>query len=385
MENWDLLIRKIQGSLNDEEEELFKTWLEESHQNRQFFHELKLLKGVESDQNNSKELDANAAWENVLEKYKERKKEDSKKIYPSIFFKYAAVLIAVLSLSYLLWNLNQSRPNIDPANTNEITLINEAGEVQVINLDQEIALKDQNGKITGRQKNDQIVYTGVVGDELIYNELVIPYGKKIQLALSDGTEVYLNAGSSLKYPVNFVRGKNREVYLKGEAYFDVSKDDEHPFLVNTEEVNVRVYGTQFNVSSYPEDHTVSTVLVEGSVGLYDSQKSYEDARIALLEPGFKGEWSKEGKFVEYEKVDVDIYLGWKEGKLILKNQPFSTIIAKLERHYNIEIKNLYSHLNDQVFTATFDIESIEEVLNSFKEDTPFSYQVKNNIITIRKP
>jgi len=386
IENWDLLIRKIQGRLNEEEEIVFRDWLESSTQNRHFFEELKQLKAHEAEKEVLKKLDAEAAWDKVLSKYEREKKATKQKSISTIWLRYAAVMVAVLGLSYLIWQTNKIQPTILPTTSDEITLINEAGEVQVIKMGEELSLKDRHGNVTGQQKNDQLIYNeDSPEDELIYNELVVPYGKRFQLALSDGTLVHLNAGSSLKYPVSFVQGENREVFLTGEAYFDVAKDKAHPFLVNTGDVNVRVFGTQFNVSSYPEDKKVSTVLVEGSVGLYDAHKTYDEAKIALLEPGFKGDWNKGGKYVDYEKVDVDVYLGWTEGKLVLKNLPFSAIIAKLERHYDVEIKNSYPYLNDQIFTATFDIETIEDVLNSFKEDTPFTYQIKNNVITISKP
>ena len=121
---------------------------------------------------------------------------------------------------------------------------------------------------------------------MVYNTLKIPYGKKFEVQLSDGTIVHLNAGTSLRYPVQFVKNQSRQVYLTGEAFFEVSKDKAHPFTVNTQEVNVEVLGTKFNVNSYTEDVSTDVVLVEGKVSLYKDKKTAENQ--VYLTPGLKG-------------------------------------------------------------------------------------------------
>src|SRR5690606_36367432 len=115
-------------------------------------------------------------------------------------------------------------------------------------------------------------------DKLAYNTLKIPFGKKFRLQLSDGTMVHINSGSTLKYPIKFIAGENRQVYLDGEAFFDVAKDKKHPFIVNADNLNVRVLGTHFNVSNYPEDAVTDVVLVEGSVGMYRSNEEFDASK-----------------------------------------------------------------------------------------------------------
>src|SRR5690606_35926115 len=153
-----------------------------------------------------------------------------------------------------------------PIKGNQITLQLDNGKVEVINEDDLRRILDTEGSEVGFQNGNQLNYNKGYGSEkLIYNELNIPNGKKFNLVLSDGTKVSLNSGSSIKFPVQFLPGQNREVTLTGEAYFEVKKDSVDPFIVHVADLKVRVLGTEFNLSSYPEDKEVTAVLVQGSV------------------------------------------------------------------------------------------------------------------------
>ncbi|MGY5352242.1 FecR family protein [Wenyingzhuangia sp. IMCC45533] len=326
------------------------------------------------------------------------KKEDFKKIKREInppkntyylkgFYKVAAIFIIGFGSYHLYHSLNESQQSSPIAliDTENIILKMENGESRIISLNsqQEIIdpkigiIKSKEGKVLDYQsKHKSALQT------LVYNELTIPYGKTFEIVLSDKTKVYLNSGSSIKYPIKFIEGKNREVFLTGEAYFKVSKDRKHPFIVNTNGLNIRVLGTEFNVSSYAEDKNIFTVLVEGSVSLYGSDKSYEESNATLLEPGKKARWNKFTKKMKTKRVDTNIYTSWIDGKLVLEELKFSTIVKKLERHYNVKIINRNTKLASQRFTATFKTETIEEVLASFKINYPFNYSKEHKTITI---
>src|SRR5680860_737480 len=185
--------------------------------------------------------------------------------------------------------------------------------------------------------------------------------------------VHLNAGSSLKYPVKFVKDQNRQVFLTGEGYFDVTKDREHPFVVTSGTMDVRVLGTKFNITAYPEDREINTVLVEGAVSLYGSQSGYDPKKADMLLPGYKAAWDRFYEKVDVEQVDTDIYTGWIDGKLVIKEMAFKNIVPKLERHYNVNIDNTYDALNNEVFTATFDLETIDGALRIFSEENSFEF------------
>src|SRR5690606_28947840 len=143
----------------------------------------------------------------------------------------------------------------------------------------------------------------------------------------------LNAGTSLKYPVKFIKGKNREVYLTGEAFFEVAKDAAHTFIVNANGLNIRVLGTKFNVSAYPEDNTTNTVLVEGSVGLYQGG-AYDSEKATFLTPEHLASLDKTNKDITIENAETSLYTAWINGNIILRHVVFKNIIEKLERQYN---------------------------------------------------
>ena len=217
----------------------------------------------------------------------------------------------------------------------------------------------------------------------MYNTLKVPYGKRFDVVLSDGTHVFLNSGTSLRYPVQFLKGFDRTVFLTGEAYFDVAKDKEHPFTVHADELDIEVLGTKFNVSHYPEDTNINTVLVEGSVELHTKEGDRQHKEGTLLKPGFKAEWRKAGNDIAIEKVDTEIYTAWVQGKLVFRNTPFRKIRQALERKYNVTIKNRNKDLDGQLFDATFDIETIEEVLESFNKSYAIKYRIEDNEVIIQ--
>jgi len=223
-----------------------------------------------------------------------------------------------------------------------------------------------------------------VDNDLVYNTLHIPNGKTFKIVLSDGTTVNLNAGSTLTYPIKFVPGQQRKVTLIGEAFFHVKKNENSPFIVTSQSLDIRVLGTQFNVTSYPEDTNQKTVLVEGSVRLYESGTSYSEDDSTLLTPGDMASWESAHKKMSVQKVDTELYTSWMKGKLVLRGMKFKDMIKKLERHYGVSIQNKNMDLEDRVFTATFDVETIEEVLNTFVSETYFDYLIEDDQITILK-
>ncbi|MDD3721734.1 MAG: FecR family protein [Lutibacter sp.] len=303
------------------------------------------------------------------------------------WLKYAAVFIVFIGIGYFFVNQNRTSDAIGKQlilSEDDITLELENGDLKVINSKGEEKFISKSGKVIAEQKGNILNYeNGNNSRELTFNTLTIPNGKKFQLVLSDGTKVYLNAGSAFKYPEKFINSRNRQVFLlEGEAYFEVSKDTKHPFIVNAEDMNVRVLGTEFNISSYPEDSSINTVLVEGAVSLFGNDKKYNKETSLELKPGFKASWNKANNNVAVKEVDTDIYTEWKNGKLIFKNVQFKNIIKKLERHYNVIIINNNSKLNEKNYDATFDVETIEEVLNSFNKNYEFDYTIENNKIII---
>ena len=268
--------------------------------------------------------------------------------------------------------------------SSDIVLQLENGETQILSEHNSAQIKDAKGNIVGNQSGDKIAYENSLDPEkLVYNTIKIPYGKKFRLQLSDGTMVHLNAGTTLKYPVKFIAGENRQVFLDGEAFFDVAKDKKHPFIVNADELNVRVLGTHFNVSNYPEDAATDVVLVEGSVGMYQSNEEFDALKNTILKPGFKGSFNKENAKISTKAVITDIYTSWINGGLTFRNMTFKNIITKLERRYNVTIVNKNEKLANEKFNASFSDESIDKVMSYFNDIHGINYTIKNDQILIK--
>ncbi|MCW2118818.1 FecR family protein [Flavobacterium sp. 7A] len=382
----DLIIKKLHNILlSKKEERFFAAWIEESSQNAIFYKELEVLKNQESEENPFNDVNPNLAWLKVMSKYNKISKKNAAQTFIKHTFKYAAIFIIALSVGYLINNyVFKSTTIIVPKN--EVTLESENGTIQVLSSDMIYGIKDAQGHVLGAKSGSKLDFRGVkyVG-KLIYNTLKVPYGKKFEITLSDGTLVYLNSGSTFRFPINFIKDRSREVFLEGEGFFEVFKDKKHPFVVNTVPVNVTVLGTKFNVSAYPEDTWATVVLVEGSVELSSNSPGNKKRNKIRLQPGDLASWNSKTENSRLFKVDTDIYTSWIEGRIVFKNQRFVNIIKKLERHYNVKINNNYKELNTELFTATFDVETVEEALNSFAENKPFHFERKQNIITINTP
>ncbi|MGC6432381.1 MAG: FecR family protein [Jejuia sp.] len=267
---------------------------------------------------------------------------------------------------------------------NSITLELEDGSIRVLDDTTNGQLVNTSGQIVGAQSNNKLVYQKSEKEikQLVYNTLTIPYGKTFEISLSDGTKAYLNAGSSLKYPIQFIEGREREVFVNGEVFLDVTKSEISPFIVNADDLNIKVYGTKFNVNSYPEDNVTEVVLVEGSVGLYADNLD-DHASPNMLKPNHKASFNKAIKSIKKEKVITDIYTSWMNGELVFRNMLFANILKKLERHYDVTIINNNQTLSNEKFNASFGVApKIHEVLEELKITYNIDYSINDATITI---
>ncbi len=299
-----------------------------------------------------------------------------------ILLKYAALFLGMVSLGYILYHSVSASPERLIVSDEDIVLQLENGDIQIIEEDGAVKVLGGSGVIVAKQNGKQLNYTGQADSEsFAYNELFIPYGKQFQLTLSDGTLVHLNSGSSLRYPVKFLQGENREVFLVGEAFFEVTKDEAHPFIVNATDFNIEVVGTQFNVSSYLENHSPNVVLVEGSVGLYAKSQN-SNVKNVVLTPSYMGEWDKIKEEFLVQKVNIHQYTSWRKGELIFRSSTFKHMLKTLERHYNIEIINKNKALETILFNASFKKEPIKNILSYFDDVLGLDYTIENNKVII---
>jgi ferric-dicitrate binding protein FerR (iron transport regulator) len=200
-------------------------------------------------------------------------------------------------------------------------------------------------------------------------EIVAPGGSRLQMELSDGTKVWLNHGSRLRYPSRF-DGKNRKVYLKGEAFFEVAHNEKVPFIVETDRLEVKATGTEFNVSAYPDDKFVESSLVRGKVIVYGN-----DHELKALFPDESLKFDRTKNNFTIERGSAGKYSAWKDGLLIFKNDPVEEIAKKLSRWYNVEVVIQEDKAKEFTFTATFIDETLPEVLELMTLATPVSYKL----------
>ncbi len=171
--------------------------------------------------------------------------------------------------------------------------------------------------------------------------------------------------------------------MQGEAYFEVTPNKNKPFIVQTSDTDIQVLGTKFNVSAYPDEKLVATVLVEGSVKI--TEKETNKSTNVILLPGQLALWNKTTEKMNVTKVDVEDFTSWIEGKLVFESKTFEEMLRVLQRKYNVSIENRYSELNTGRYRGRFEDESIEQIMKTFAKSRLFSYTIKNNTLIIDKP
>lgn len=295
----------------------------------------------------------------------------------------AAVFIGLITLGLFFYN--EINLNTSIVSTDQISLQLENGRVIIFKDSLPDSIYDDNGILIARLEHNKLIYPKTVAlSKAKSNTLYIPDGKTFKLQLADDTQIQLNAGTSIKYPVHFSHQEYREVAIKGEAYLDVAKDSLHPFIVDLGEVNVKVLGTKFNIENYENNPFSEVVLAEGSVGLTTDEEELKHKPTMLLSPGYKVTYSSTDKNFSKKKVNVQAYTAWVDGKLIYKNMPFEQILKKLARHFDVSISCENKSLSEELFNANFgESPSLNKVLEDFKLNYGIHYTIDGNQITIK--
>ncbi len=382
----DLDIKQILKYLNNEMTEIELNEFENSLKNEKnldlFKKYTKTNHYIQLTKNDFDSQKALSSFKTYTQSTKSIAKKGKNKI--SNYLKYAAVFIGILTASTFFvktnfWNTENK--------LTEITLQQGDGNIETINDDESFKeIKNTDGAIVGIQENNRLIYknenTNSPEEQLVINTLTVPYGKKFQLVLSDGTIVHVNAGSTLKFPEKFIPGQIRKVELSGEGYFEVAKNEKDPFIVHTKGINTEVFGTKFNVSSYPDDTFSEVVLVEGSVGVFNKNNRFSNENGVTLKPNQKASLTKSDQNLNVTTVKTNQYVAWVDGVLLFKNESFENIMKKLERFYDKKITINYERIKTEKFTGKFDVEGIEDVLTTFSSNTPFRFKIKKSEIII---
>lgn len=371
-----IIINYLNNSISEEDLDRLKMWIQKPKNQEKF----KEFVRINHELNNlNTEVDTEKAFKNVLKQLNGTQGSSAGRFLS--FLKYAAILVGVSIIGYGIYQ--SATDEVYTSRETQIVLQLEDGTIQIVQEGESAVINNASGHKVTEQNEKELIYNSEDSalTELRYNTLKVPYGKTFGIVLSDGTKVMLNAGSELKYPVQFINSEdNRTVFLNGEAYFEVAKNEEHPFIVETEDLDVKVLGTVFNVTSYTDDFKSYAVLVEGKVAAYNRLKD-QDAEI--LNPNQKVFFDND--HLETKVVNVKKYVAWIEGQLVFVDDSFKVIKNKLERKYNVTINNTYSALDAINITATFKNENIDQVLQTFQTYMAFDYTIKNGIVTIMEP
>ena len=302
--------------------------------------------------------------------------------------RWVAVVAAVwvLALGVTLWMTFGKKENVAPlpvasklipAGEKKATLTLADGmEVHVEEITAQI-LQEKGMNIEYR--NGEIVYhkSEEKTTEVVYNKLEVPRGGECMIKLDDGTKVWVNAETKLKYPVTFV-GDRREVVLEGEAFFDVAKN-EKPFIVKTSFGDVRVLGTAFGISAYASEPESYTTLVRGKVSV-----EREGIKPVVILPGEQVVTSKDGKMIK-QQVDVEEFVGWKDGIYVFKEKSLGEIMKTLERWYNISVDFQEKSLVDLPFTGNLKrYDDINVFFDALTRTGDMKYRVEGNQVILFK-
>jgi ferric-dicitrate binding protein FerR (iron transport regulator) len=211
---------------------------------------------------------------------------------------------------------------------------------------------------------------------LAYNEVFSSADAITKVNLPDGSNVWLNHNSSLKYPAMF-QGDFRTVELTGEGYFEVAHNPEIPFIVKAGEIQIMALGTAFNIMAYPDEDRIETSLISGSVELQRLETGGHIISLLKMRPTDLTVFQKSKNEISTHTINDDRYFSWKNGKLMFNKEPLGEVIKKLSRWFNVDIHIKDPELLDLTYTATFVHETLPQVMELLKLVTPIEYSISN--------
>jgi hypothetical protein len=331
----------------------------------------KIIRGLHSGKYQQTDPRKQELWQQILRKQKKKVR--------LLYFRIAASLLLLISIGSGVYYFSAYQPNdrTDVINENpsdHAMLILADGEKISISSKQSTVKYSSDG--SGIMVDDSSGIAQSVSDHGL-NQMIVPFGKRSYIMLSEGTQVWLNSGSRLVFSPIF-KGKNREVFLEGEAFFDVAEDKKHPFYVKTDAFKMKVYGTKFNVQAYQQDKDYTIVLVEGKVSL-NTNKS-PDSQEVFLSPNQKASiLSKDGERFEITNIENPvIYTAWIDGYLTFTNEDVSEVLKRVSRYYNVEIDVELPENIERIYGKLDLKDDLERVLDGIAFISKTKYKKQGN-------
>ena len=369
----EIIIKRLsEEHLSEEESAFFDKWYQNSS-NREYYNDLlKIRSGIIASQVKER-IDKRKAWNQV---------RPARKIsLIRTLLKFAAIMILPLSLGvFLLIRENKQEKvvyaevPVQPGRKQAVLTLSSGQQVMLADT---IVHVNEKGMVISNFPDKELVYkimNDTMKTETIYNTVTVPRGGEYKLVLADGTIVWLNSDSHIRYPVTF-SGNTRQVELEGEAYFEVAKDVEKPFIVRMNEYNVRVTGTQFNVRNYLNE-SLATTLVEGGVQIERKGK------VDRFRPGQQA--VLENNEIRIRVVNVEEQVAWRHGAFGFTQCRLENIMEELARWYDVDVFYMNQQVKDYHFSAWFKrSSSINEVINILEKTKKISLDLKGRILTVK--
>jgi transmembrane sensor len=366
-----ILDKVSSGNATPEELETAKYWLHQLHQDEDSELSESDLETLSTD-----------TWQEIQQK---RKPPILKRYFLWPAVAAAACVLLAFSAAFYFYKSGSSSPDKAtqvfaqdiPAGGNKAYLTLADGKKISLTDASSGTIANQSGIQITKTSNGQVVYTiadqKALGKGDHYNRIETPRGGQYQLNLPDGTKVWLNAASSLKYLANFSSKKERSVELTGEAYFEVAKDKNHPFVVKSAGQEIKVLGTHFNVNAYSDEYNVRTTLLEGSVKVNDH---------VVLVPGEQSVLT-DGHLV-VKSVNVSDAIDWKNGEFVFNKEPLTDILRKVSRWYNVDVVYLRSAQDVPTFSGSVSrFENVSVVLRMLEETSNVRFSIEGKTIKVK--
>jgi len=379
----ELLVKLNSKTISDSEKAELKSWAASSPQFQDLYQKMESDEAYLNWFQELAQVDVDKAWKNFE---KISKKDTGRKVGFRVF-KYAAIFILLLGFgSLIFYFVNDGNPGKSESSFAEFKPGEAKAELilangTILNLSaqtQDTIIVTKDAKI--RNSTSILSYEGTTEsapNEEVWNTLHTPRGGGYRLVLSDGTKVWLNSATQLEYPEYFV-GENRVVKLNGEAYFEVAHNADKPFLVELNDIGVKVLGTSFNIMAYDDESAVETTLLEGSVEI--STQENESVRIV---PSEQAVYSKPDRDLTTKLVDPEQFVAWKNDIFIFDNEALGSIFKKLSRWYFVNIEFEDASIESLHFTGYFRrYDEIGKILELIEATNKVEFKVRGNEILV---
>lgn len=380
-----IIAASLRGKANDEEQRTLREWLSVSTRNEKIYDGFKDGKRLEQKIVESRQIN----WEKDYQQFITKRQRTRKNRRMKTIIRYAAILtLPIVAASIFLLQKNDRQAIVSISEVikpgeHKAVLITGGGDRITLSDSTLSPIQEQNGMIVNVM-NNKVFYT-LPEDSLctqespIFNTLQIPRGGEYFLTLADGTEVWLNAETEIRYPVQFT-GNKRVVYLDGEAYFTVAPDKKKPFTVVSTHASVSVLGTQFNFRAYPDEQDVQTTLVSGSV-IMQSEKYKQQIKLV---PGEQGVLEKRSANLTKQEVNTYLYTAWKDGRFAFRDARLEDLFNILARWYDLSVFYQSPEAKDIRFTGDLNkTDDFKSILKIIEQNERVTFTVNQRTVFIQ--